>query len=378
MTELPLPRALRPFVGHAEVPAAGTNRSLLFNRGFDRYDSDWQIVAGKNQEFLEAFRDCFAHPSKDFRSSKDFGPFVERRTKALELAGVQPVTLRSQSRLVLGLGLPHPSETSLLLDRLTGCPYVPGSSLKGVLRAAARLVAAGELATDKAHEGDRTFWAESIDRLFGPALGGEATPAKGLLLVHDAFPEKWPVLELDVLTPHYGAYYSDSGAAEPPADWLDPNPVSFLAVQPDTSFTFWLGHAKAAAGAGDLAFARRLLQAALGSLGLGGKTSSGYGVFAGEKPALCQPVTPSAPEPEGFFGNPPPDPNEVVWNNVELFMDRSIPTIVGPRGENVRAFGRTVPQPLLDRIERDEVLRVKARVKPGAAGRWTLVEVKLE
>lgn len=370
MPELPLPPVLRPFVDLVAAPP-GTSPSLLFNRAFDRYDHHWTIQAGENQKFLEAFRNRYSS------RPADFDPFVERRRKALEESGTTAVRRYNQTRLVIGLGLPHPTETALLLDRLTGCPYVPGSSVKGVLRAAARLVAAGELTAGEGGEGDRTFWSGNLDRLFGPELGGEATPAKGELRVYDAFPATWPKLELDVLTPHYAEYYSDDGATKPPADWLDPNPVSFLTVQAGTAFTFWLGHARPAGGASDLAAAVRLLDAALEWLGLGGKTSSGYGVFASGAPAGPKSVDPSAPEPEDLVGAPPPDPDEVLWRNAELYLDRALPTVEGPEGAKVRDLGGAVPEALRLRLERGDVLTVDARVKKTHGGRWALIAVRL-
>ncbi len=369
MPELPLPQVLRPFVDLVAAPR-GTSLSLLFNRGFDGYEGDRSIKTGEEKRFLEVFRDRFSSPPEDFL------PFLERRTKVLEAASARALVLYSQTRLVVGLGLPHPTETALLFDRLTGCPYLPGSSVKGVLRAAARLVAAGELTTGAGGAGDGAFWCEHLDRLFGPELGGKVTPAKGELLIHDAFPTAWPRLELDVLTPHYQPYYSDEGTKEPPADWHDPNPVSFLTVQAGTRFTFWLGHVKPTDGEDDLEASRRLLTTALERLGIGGKTSSGYGLFASGSPASSKPLSASAPETEDLLGTPPPDPDEVLWNGAELYWKHSVATVEGPGGIKVRDLGDVVPEALRLRLEQGNVFRVDARVKKSNGGRWTLIAIK--
>jgi len=369
MSELPLPPALRPFLDLAG-PVSAASRSLLFDRAFDRYDPAWtrKIPTGGQQAFLETFRRFHS------RAPADFGPFLTRRTQALEATGARSSTLYAQTRLVVGLGLPHPTETALLFDRVTGSPYVPGSSLKGVLRSAARLVALGE--SDTGDAGDRSFWAENLDRTFGPELGGEATPAKGELLFHDAFPERWPELELDVLTPHYGDYYSDPGdePAQPPADWLDPNPVSFLTVAAGTGFTFWLGHRAATRAESDLPIAERLLHLALGALGLGGKTSSGYGVFASTRPAVSRPIEPVAPEHEDLFGAAPPDPDQVRWNGADLYLLRNRPTARGPGGELAQGLADDLEPGLFDQLRQGVILRADVRVKQ-RNGRWSLLQV---
>jgi CRISPR-associated protein Cmr6 len=282
---LPLPPAVT-----AALSKPGTSRSLVFDRGFDQWTPAWEVVkATKNKiEGRQAFLATFAKSSKPpvFKSS-DYESRQERRRRVLESLGARTVTARTESRLVMGLGLSHPTETGLLLDRLTGSPYLPGTSVKGLLRAAARWVGEGELEVPE-DEDAAGFWSQNRDRLFGPALGGDATAAKGELIVYDAFPERWPGLELDILTPHYSPYYSNG--KQPPADWHDPTPVPFLTVKAGTSFLFAFGSRNRERETDDLDRVESLLRVALSELGIGGKTGAGYGVFraqgagsAGEK-----------------------------------------------------------------------------------------------
>ncbi len=144
----------------------------------------------------------------------------------------------------------------------------------GLLRAAARLAAEGELEVGDDPAAAGSFFNVQLDRLFGPELEAGATPARGELVVYDAFPTAWPELELDVLTPHQG----DDGV---PADWHQPVPVAFLTVAPKTTFRFYLRSLDAARAKDDLGHAEALLKAALDWLGAGGKTSAGYGAFGG-------------------------------------------------------------------------------------------------
>jgi CRISPR-associated protein Cmr6 len=363
---LPLPQTLRPHV----ALGSSVNRSLAFDRGFAGYDERWSapIPPDAKKAFLVTFRDGFARP-------RDFDPFITRRTRALEAAGASSICRYSQTRLVIGLGLPHPTETALLLDRLTGCPYIPGSSLKGVLREAARQAAAGEL--DTGDPGDPAFWREHLDRLFGPELGGDAIPAKGELLLHEAFPERWPALEVDILTPHYQPYYGDDPEkpSVPPADWHDPVPVAFLTIRAGTKFRFWLGHTKPGRAEDDLARAKRLLESALDWIGAGAKTSSGYGVFGDKPPAESVAVEPTREDVQAPETERPLRDGEARWLAADLFVDRGRPTIKGPEGQLARGFKDDLPEALFDRLSRGMVVKADTVVKRGG-DRWVLVAVE--
>src|SRR6185436_4683635 len=285
------------------------NRSLLFDRGMDRYAPDGTIPTGGKDGFLRDFTIEFrSHPPADFLQ------ILKRREQALAGRGARCVKRIAQTRLVVGLGLPHPTETGFLFDRTTGCPYLPGSSVKGLLRAAARLVAAGDL------EGDRPAWTEEeIRRIFGPELGGEWTPQVGSVVFYDAFPTEWPRLEVDILTPHHRGH--NDKKETPAADWDEPNPVPFLAIAPGASFRFSFGPGDRERFEEDFPKLEKLLGTALDWLGIGAKKAAGYGVFGEE--AIASQAQPVSPEPRPPRPEPPPIPpapqvKEILWTNVEL------------------------------------------------------------
>lgn len=276
MRQVPLPPAIAGLLRWDDT----TSRSLVFDRAFwlpepaRTREADRQTGDDKGA-FLARFRDDFAEPP-------GFSDFLERRRVVLETLGARSVKLKTSSRLIVGLGLPHPVETGFLFDRMTGSPYLPGSSVKGLLRAAARLAAAEELDIPGASDAG-PYFKQHLDRLFGPELGTGVAPARGELVLYDAFPEAWPRLELDVLTPHQGDYYGSTAAV--PADWHQPIPVPFLSVAPGTQLSFFT---RALArepdqASRDLRHAHAVLCAALDWLGAGAKTSAGYGTF--EAPA---------------------------------------------------------------------------------------------
>lgn len=345
-SKYPLPGGISRFLrfGGEEPPNPG-NRSLLFDRGMDRYDADFKIPAGEKEKFLQDFvREFGANPPQDFSAA------VARREKALIALNAHRVERIARTRLVVGLGLPHPTETGFLFDRITGCPYLPGSSVKGLLRAAARLVAAGEL------EGDRTEWTEAeIRRIFGPELGGEWTPQTGSVIFYDAFPTEWPRLEVDVLTPHHRGHTDKTSA---PADWDEPNPVPFLTIAPGATFRFAFGPYDPKL--------EKLLDTALDWLGIGAKKAAGYGILGTEAAAPARP----APGPREEPPSPPRSPAPVVeidWPDVELGWSNRVPAAF--RGDKTA----TCAQDLID----PELLKALKKHNKRGALRGNAVVVKI-
>jgi CRISPR-associated protein Cmr6 len=219
-----------------------------------------------------------------------FDAFQSRRCRLFETLRqedwlVESLPLATDWRLVSGLGMAHPFETGFVFDHTYGVPYLPGSSVKGAARA----------------WGEGNDWTyPTCEAIFGPdehPPKGQSgvrpfVPGCGLVVVFDAYPTKWPELEIDILNPHYKAYYEEKTAKTPPADWLSPEPTYFLTVKPGTQWEFVLGappigpgldEILQTAGLGSqgevLTKAMRAIRGAATTLGLGGKTAVGYGYF---------------------------------------------------------------------------------------------------
>lgn len=277
MSLLPLPENLGSLLSRPR-----TNASLFFDRGFDgfkRAGSRLEIPPGEKLDFLARFS---TRPRTDLAGLRD------RRRQALEALGARPLVLFTQSRLVIGLGLPSSLETGFLLDRLTGWPYLPGSSLKGLARAAAVDASHGEPGEQ------RTFWERNLARIFGPTT--DEGSAQGTVAFFDAFPQGDIRFEVDVLTPHHGEYYGNP-EKEKPGDWENPTPVAFLTVAAGCAFEIFL----ACAGSvrrrqeGDLERVLEILKAGLSDLGIGGKRAAGYGWFGESAPLAERRRTAAAP-----------------------------------------------------------------------------------
>jgi len=149
-------------------------------------------------------------------------------------------------------------EVGLSFDPLLNVPYIPGSSIKGAVKAAGRLK---KVIPD--------------DELVRELLGNGSV---GRLDFMDAYPVeggvKGYILIPDVLTPHYNKRGEDILEE----DKVMPTPIPFLSIAPATKFRFLIADRAQKA---DQPFLETLLKAVAVafSLGVGAKTALGYGAF---------------------------------------------------------------------------------------------------
>ncbi len=202
--------------------------------------------------------------------SSIYQSFFTRWKQSLTDLGAQHRTANVLGRMVVGLGDESVLETSVALHHTYGVPYIPGSALKGL---AARFVRDRLEGTNWGHwdvKDDRKTWVAGLAYrvVFGDTANAGYISFFDALYVPDSGVAKqalWP----DVITVHHPKYYQGEKDAAP-ADWDSPTPVPFLSATgsylialsgPDT----WV----------DATF--EILGHALRELGIGAKTSSGYG-----------------------------------------------------------------------------------------------------
>lgn len=179
---------------------------------------------------------------------------------------VKPMVFKTDWRFVTGLGRQHPVENGFSWHHALGVPYLPGSSVKGMVRAWAKR------------------WEEKVSlddtkRIFG----SKNTEYVGNVIFFDALPDSCIRLEMDVMTPHYSPYYSDG---ETPGDWYDPVPIPFLTVGSGQTFQFIVAprRPRNEQSRQDAAQAAEWLKKALKWIGAGAKTAAGYGRFTLSEP----------------------------------------------------------------------------------------------
>ena len=226
-------------------------------------------------------------------------------------------------RLAAGLGAAHVLETALTLDRNTGMPYLPGSTVKGLARAWGLIEIGAQLGITlddmQVVRGEEkpllnlvaeTIISEPTEALFQTLrklrpISDDAEiyiqwfrfifgwqGESGAVCFTDAIyaGESEPRYAADVMTPHYVKYYTDNGGS-PPAEDDNPNPVSFLTVDSGNQFAFGLiprlpafvtfGEQDRQANLTTaLNTAADWLMQGLSQLGAGSKTAAGYGFFS--------------------------------------------------------------------------------------------------
>lgn len=177
--------------------------------------------------------------------------------------------VRTESRLAVGLGNEHPLENGLSFHHTLGVPYVPGTAVKGALRAWAELRGTDEAELDR--------W---LGR--GAEAEGDERDRIGGLSVLDALPLEWPGLDADIVNCHLPAYYR--GTANPGAVAKEsPVPAIFLTVAAGARLRFRIGRRPGGprdpeAPEAARRFAEHLEEVGLFA-GLGSKTAAGYGYF---------------------------------------------------------------------------------------------------
>ena len=183
--------------------------------------------------------------------------YTLRLVRLVEGRDGRSVVFRTESRFVTGLGRSHPIENGFAWHPTLGTPCLPGSSIKGIVRAWTK------------RDADPPVPQETIRRLLGDH------ESAGRICFLDAVPIAPVQLEPDVMTPHHGGWTP----RDPPGDWRSPIPIPFLVTAADTPFLFSLLPCGAVQDS-DLDAVMSWLIPALSWSGGGAKTAVGYGRFA--------------------------------------------------------------------------------------------------
>ena len=259
---------------HINPFTPGINKGLLFDRWFGGYDANWKV---------DKLTDNGAHPLSWLAGECGDKVMLERaQQRQLELVGQlagAAITATLDWHMVTGTGEAHPLENGFRWHHGLAVPYLPASSLKGMLRAWLTC-----WDTEK-------FTQQEIALLLGNEQKSDVASV-GNLILFDALPTECPTLTLDVMTPHCGDWYQN-GATNPgqpdrvPADWQSPVPITFLAVKKAT-FLFSMASRNEQVQA-LLPQVQEALSDALCTLGIGAKTAAGYGVMS--KIAKAEPTS---------------------------------------------------------------------------------------
>lgn len=272
MDKYPIPvpaSAYEAFWAHKDKPFQ--NAGLIF----ERFAPNWEDHADKlKEEGLKAT--LSASQKADRELLEAWNSRWEKLTQ-----GALTFSLQTDWRLIAGLGRKGSLEVGFTFHRY-GFPYLPGSSLKGLARAAALLEIGEKLGKPALETLHKQMIPEKDQKTVGLlsalesvlSLPEEESFLKGLsvcqptaeiiqlsktfraifgttehgghVIFFDAIPSdrELPRLELDIMNPHYPDYYKETeqeNPTTPPANWQSPVPVKFLTVAPGVVFRFAVG-----------------------------------------------------------------------------------------------------------------------------------------
>lgn len=227
-------------VGAQKTPTVNAGLWLdkfIINQARDDKDSRRALV----QDVAEiAVPECYSYWFKNWQ-------------QALQDFGAECRVAKVLGRIAVGLGDESILETSVTLHHTYGVPYIPGSALKGIAASFARQYLDDNWKADK----------PAYKTIFGD------TDNMGYVVFFDALPlPDSNLLYPDVITVHHEDYYQKGDV--PPADWDNPNPIPSLSATGKYLVAL----------AGPLPWVKavfEILQHALLHIGVGAKTSSGYG-----------------------------------------------------------------------------------------------------
>lgn len=180
---------------------------------------------------------------------------------------------QGNSRWAIGIGgvSPFGNLSVSTLHPVYGIPYIPASTLKGLMR---------HCWIEINCNGDND--AEEVLRLFGssenetPKDELEHENRMGQLIFFDSYPDAKcnGTLYRDVITPLYPLYYNNFGG-KPPTDDQKPVPIEFICIE-NMQFNIYIGSYEPLSN-GEKSKLENTLSYVFSEQGIGAKTSLGYG-----------------------------------------------------------------------------------------------------
>jgi len=373
--------AIPQYMGDTQQAAPGHRFGMYFPMW---NQNTWEVFEFPKQEHKsaksEAIKKVLAFQPDD-KKDRMHGLVQRQQAQALTLDdAVCSEYAVATAPFVTGMGYEHPLENGFAFLNPYGLPYLPGSSVKGVMRRAAE-----ELVLD---EVDCGFDMLDVWQLFG--FDGNAVFLKDKDAVQRAFPSPerlrgwlkrilsadlkakgldepdafldalpknkplhnegalnfWDVfpqgnLAMDIMTPHHSAYFQGTAS---PHDSESPVPIPFLTVAPEAQFAFHV-QCMRDVDCDWQAILKQCFEHAFDWLGFGAKTAVGYGAMAMDAVAVqsAEKASAKATEEARKAAMTPLDRDLEIWHN----MDTNL------RETNVSAWVHRMQE-----AESDDALRI--------------------
>ncbi len=213
------------------------------------------------------------------------------------------------TKMITGIGSFSFSEIGMTFDYCLGVPYIPASSVKGVVRSIyiMKLISEGyfknilindriekydvlketsyeeflKILTDKLKNEELRQWTD-IYKYFGGKLRldneKEAKTYIGNIIFLDIYPEKKPILATEINNVHYRKYYDSAGKLSP-IDNENPNPIKYLVIEKNCIFTVRYLVKYKVFSKNQIDYVNKIIEEAFTLNGIGAKTNIGFGTF---------------------------------------------------------------------------------------------------
>lgn len=273
-------RPLYQGVGAPRKQLAG-HKGLWFERFFNEYDQYCKLKEPtKDDHDVGKLHWIQTVTNGQCGQKEALAQACERQKRLSDSLGGDYKAFKTTWHFATGLGNAHPVENGFLWHPTLGTPYLSGASVKGLVRA----------------------WVENwsgleddVQRKLCVSLFGsdkklpkdqQSDNQAGEFIFFDAFPLEPVLLTADVMTPHMKEWYAKGDTIDLnkptsadiiPADWHNPVPIFFLAVE-KASFLFSIAPRTVNAKP-YVADVMEILELALTYMGAGAKTATGYGFF---------------------------------------------------------------------------------------------------
>jgi CRISPR-associated protein Cmr6 len=311
----------------------GDNFALLFYKlvpllGIQTEETQklYEIVIGKvNSDKEPTMGEVLKSLLSAYKKPEELQSFTEEYGQTLEEAGFNVLKLSNQSPLAVGMGIPSFFENGISLHHTYGIPYIPASSVKGLVRFTYLVGCldifpvevnglpkafewkSEDISPDEVFKTLKTVadilekskdfsdFKETLDKhleeknLLKPTGDLEkfynsyrdlfgTQHQRGKVIFADALASRFE-FEVDIMNPHYVNYYQSSPEERKKqgiflvGDFYNPTPIFFLTVKEGSEFIFPYRAKR------NTQLIEGLLKEGLSLFGIGGKRRKGYGFF---------------------------------------------------------------------------------------------------
>lgn len=275
----PLPDVIEGYIPDGKNRKA--NYGLLFTRFFDGFTKGYtEVPPEAKSSFLKRMVEG-GGKCGDEAAIKQASSRQVALTTALQ---GESACFACDWHFVTGMGNEHPVENGFTWHPTLGTPYIPGSTVKGLVRAWMEEFPDQSKTECQQHEQRKQWFGSKLKPGASSDDNQKASSEDnqtGELIFFDALPINEPKLAIDIMTPHMGKWYEkgdDAGqvmnADIMPGDWHAPVPVPFLVTR---KACFLFSVAPRAGFNPDMLKVMEALENALAWLGVGSKTAVGYG-----------------------------------------------------------------------------------------------------